>query len=107
MSAVEDSLQGNCYFFTGAMDWDIARSECISNGASMVSISSSRENQFLRYNIRINGAWIGGWLVDGRYIWEDFNEMSYEHWGKNQPDAGDDKHCVLMDSNGFWVTSQW
>ncbi|KAJ7370300.1 mannose binding [Desmophyllum pertusum] len=76
------AFQGSCYArFTGVKNWDDAKAFCVANGAQLVKIDSSDENDFIKNTFLTDKVayWIG--LTDaeteGVWKWSDGSVAGY------------------------------
>uniref|UniRef100_A0A4W4EYL1 Mannose receptor, C type 2 n=1 Tax=Electrophorus electricus TaxID=8005 RepID=A0A4W4EYL1_ELEEL len=92
--------------------WEQARRICSWFDASLASIHSAREKQFLASTVRKMSRiesdlwWIGlhTYENDGRFRWSDHSVLNYVSWGPGQPQAiTRDRKCVhISRSKGEW-----
>ncbi|KAK1799309.1 hypothetical protein P4O66_007550, partial [Electrophorus voltai] len=92
--------------------WEQARRICSWFDASLASIHSAREKQFLASTVRKMSRiesdlwWIGlhTYENDGRFRWSDHSVLNYVSWGPGQPQAiTRDRKCVhISGSKGEW-----
>ncbi|XP_065558815.1 macrophage mannose receptor 1-like [Artemia franciscana] len=97
----EKCFQNNacyCYSVKSSMYWGDGVAACRSEGADMVSIHSSEENNFIR-EIIPSTAWIG--CLYSSIYWVDGTYMNYENWysSYNSYSLG------YIDSSGYWQAS--
>ena len=80
--------------FTTEKSWSNARSDCVSAGGDLASVSSLAENSFILSLDLLNKgttsrAWIGGRSSDGTDLsWKDGTTWSYTKWNSNEGDDG-------------------
>ncbi|WAR15832.1 PGCB-like protein [Mya arenaria] len=96
----------SCYqLFSISKQWDDAKSACERVNASLVSITSKEEDDFI--NAYINGTsgtiWIGANErdMDGLWKWESGEE--WESFGVNQPDGSG--YVLGMSYNLGWIST--
>ena len=94
------SFQTSCYHLpVGKKSWYSAKLECSSNnGAQLVKIDSSEENDFIKTTFLADGAgyWIG--LTDeeteGVWKWSDGSILAgFQKWPESQPSGKPLKNC--------------
>ncbi|XP_048779921.2 perlucin-like protein [Ostrea edulis] len=103
-------FQSSCYFFGNDYgNWKHGKVQCErKHGSSKyVSISSEREDTFIRNFVRSKGItalaardyWIGGTDAarDGVFMWEGYSrEFTYKNWGPGNPDRVGSADCVIL-----------
>ncbi|XP_074624200.1 uncharacterized protein LOC141882148 isoform X4 [Acropora palmata] len=98
----------SCYLFrvrslnVRGLNWDNARSYCLSYGGDLVSVSNKSEMDFINSHKSKAGReyfWIG--LNDRRkenvFVWSDgtpYNKSIYSNWYPNEPNNMGDEDCV-------------
>jgi len=108
---------GDCYFVDRRRSsyWDaVTRCGSAHSGATLVSISSARENRFVQELCGLNICWLGGHEHRGRYHlrtdfaadrsdgserwhWLDGTPFDYRNWAEGQPDNfGQDENAIFM-----------
>ncbi|XP_076853301.1 C-type mannose receptor 2 [Brachyhypopomus gauderio] len=93
--------------------WDQAQRICSWFRASLASVHSAREKQFLASTVRKMSRiesdlwWIGlhTYENDGRFRWSDHSVLNYVSWGPGQPrPITRDRKCVhISGSKGEWA----
>ncbi|XP_066497650.1 C-type mannose receptor 2 [Hoplias malabaricus] len=93
--------------------WEQAQRTCNWHQASLASIHSNEEKQFLASTVRKMSRtqsdlwWIGlhTFENDGRYSWSDHSVLNYVSWGPAQPRPFTrDSKCVhISESKGEWA----
>ena len=100
----------SCYLFRvrslnlRGLNWDNARSYCLSYGGDLVSVSNKSEMDFI-FNKSSKASnehyWIG--LNDRRneslFVWSDgtpYNRSVYSNWYKNEPNDRAGEDCVEL-----------
>ncbi|KAM9171943.1 C-type lectin LmsL-like [Pangshura tecta] len=101
-------FQGYCYgYFFQEKTWMAAEAECQHHwqGAHLVSIQSTGENNMMsyyikRYHRKNSPVWIGLWDLEANqgWRWVDKSLVSFSTWDKRQPDNRvGNEHCVVLD----------
>ncbi|XP_023133846.2 lactose-binding lectin l-2-like [Amphiprion ocellaris] len=96
------SFNGRCYkYIATRMTWADAELHCVSEGANLVSIHSTDEQNFVNSLIKNfdparTWTWIG--LSDlhkeGRWMWSDGSRVDFVLWDNGQPNNYDrQQHC--------------
>ena len=102
------SFQTSCYHLpVGKKSWYSAKLECSSNnGAQLVKIDSSEENDFIKTTFLADGAgyWIG--LTDeeteGIWKWSDGSILAgFQKWHESQPSGIPLKNCSGIRMGSF------
>ena len=55
----------------------MAEANCLKEGASLASIHSEEENNFLLDLAKGNSYWIGGYPKDSSWVWSDFTDLDF------------------------------
>jgi hypothetical protein len=97
----QDGGNGHWYrLSTGTATWDAARTQALSVGGHLVTISSAAENQFVHSRVVANGtsfgpfAWLGAVSAQGQcanpagYLWATGQAFSYYNWAAGFPVGG-------------------
>ncbi len=95
----------SCYkFVSNSLDWNRAKAECTKEGASLVKITSMKENTFL--NDQMPGdSWIGLARENGGNFswWTDRDYALFTNWYGQKPSSDVEKGCtVLLKGSGRW-----
>ena len=103
-------FEGACYKFTNnpRRTWRMASKACKANKATLLSIHSSDENDFIHSIINIDNkfAWIG--LSDlrneGQFVWEDGTSGNYRNWRQpTEPNnTGGKEDCAFISHDKKW-----
>ncbi len=99
----QQNYNGHSYYrSTGSATWTTARSNCVSMGGYLVTITTSGEQSFI-FNIWPSG-WIG--LTDevneGTWRWVTGETYSYSNWNSGEPNNAGNEDYVQFVSNGKW-----
>ena len=100
----------SCYLFrirslhVRGLNWDNARSYCLSFDGDLVSVANRSEMEFIKNETSKAGSeyfWIG--LNDRRkenvFVWSDgtpYNKSIYSNWYPNEPNDFDGEDCVEL-----------
>ncbi|XP_046884147.1 macrophage mannose receptor 1b [Hypomesus transpacificus] len=100
-------FRGHCYSFSLDDEaWNSAMMDCISLGASMVSIENPDEQAFIKNHIEIfkdtrTSFWLGLYkTVTGKWLWIDKSVMDYTNWDE---DSTDNEYGQIS-ASGLWST---
>ncbi|KAI6647380.1 Low affinity immunoglobulin epsilon Fc receptor-like [Oopsacas minuta] len=92
------SSDGTCInYFTGSLNWEDSRLQCVSSGYDLVTISSSEQNNLL---FSINTGSIECWIglretdINGRFTWADGTVNNFRRFDTGQPNGGPPEQCV-------------
>ncbi|XP_013387112.2 macrophage mannose receptor 1-like [Lingula anatina] len=100
-----------CYLIDGKKfgGWATANFDCYKHGASLASVESQAEMDFLMKMItqeRANSRdlWLGLWRKpDGSFVWHDKTPFNYANWLDGEPSTEARKECVQMSpETGKW-----
>lgn len=85
-----------CYLARGSFkSWEDAKNECEKYSASLVTIESIEENDYLKEMILTEGrlrAWIG---MKAAFNWYDNSKVDFQNWDPEEP-VTDLDLCVIM-----------
>ena len=91
-NAIYNSENGHHYLVSNEpMNWDEADEACRSQNGHLATVTSSKEQDFIRHLIEEQGEqyhyWLGGTDKDdeGRWRWVTGEEWTYENWEYGQP----------------------
>ncbi|XP_041666073.1 macrophage mannose receptor 1 [Cheilinus undulatus] len=90
--------------------WERANEDCISRGASLVSIHTQEEEEFLSTYTKGTSKWIGlkHNSLEGGYSWSDGTPLSHTNWGHGEPNDHEGREeCVEMVSSTNGTYSWW
>ena len=98
-------FDSSCYLFPDTkMTWSGAVDACAKEGASLVSIKSQAEQDFVEENIK-GGSWLGMSDAEneGHWIWlADGSEVTYTHWNGGEPNGGKRENFGMIYKLGKW-----
>ncbi|KAK7505130.1 hypothetical protein BaRGS_00003700, partial [Batillaria attramentaria] len=99
----------SCYFFSSEKkSWTDAQQACrnMHPKASLVEITDSGENDFVKNELNGKHAWIGGTdaYAEGSFFWiGSFTPMTFANWRDGEPNnTGGDENCVMFYGDGQW-----
>lgn len=103
----KDELRGisKYEYIKGDFTWKLAKSDAISKGGYLASISSKSENEKVSKESDKNNAWIGGFddTYEGRWSWISGDPFKYKNWAKNRPNSKDNNDDFLeIQKDGKW-----
>lgn len=107
--AVEFDSHMYC-FYEISLSWTEAENYCQGLGGHLVSINSSEEQLFvesLTESSSKNNIWIGGYLENGSWRWNDDTSFAYQNWDIEKPDNYQDNEFFLRYANADLVFSTW
>lgn len=96
------------YISTGTYNIVNARAHAVANGGTLVSISSSAENTFIRNAATVAGIgnyWIGfsDETTEGTFAWDNGQTILYTNWAAGEPnDFNLNEDFTQVYANGFW-----
>ncbi len=102
------SYQNKCIkLFEEYEIFSVAKNFCESLNATMISIHSSQENDFVLNLVQKQShviVWIGGKRNSANnFEWINKNAFNYTNWFSGQPDGGD--YAVMYREDGEWWDS--
>ena len=99
----QNNYNGHSYYrSTGTANWTTARSNCVSMGGHLVTVTSSGENSFLF------GLWPSGWIgltdevTEGTWKWVTGETFSYTNWNSGEPNNSGNEDYIQFVSGGRW-----
>ena len=99
----QNNYNGHSYYrSTGSAVWTTARSNCVSMGGHLVTVTSSGENSFL-FNL-----WPSGWIgltdevTEGTWRWVTGETYSYSSWNGGEPNNSGNEDYVQFVGGGKW-----
>jgi len=99
----QQNYNGHSYYrSTGTATWTTARSNCVSMGGYLVTITTAAEQSFI-FNI-----WPSGWIgltdevTEGTWRWVTGETYSYKNWNNGEPNNSGNEDYVQFVSNGKW-----
>ncbi|KAL3983740.1 adhesion G-protein coupled receptor G2 [Sarotherodon galilaeus] len=107
------SFNGRCYKYVAThmswadADWANAELYCLSQGANLVSIHNTEEENFVRSLIGNSDptqapTWIG---LKGRWMWSDGSVVGFVNWNAGEPNnVAGKEHCA---TNNFSSPKKW
>lgn len=101
----------SCFkFIPQRMNYEAARQNCLSDGATLASILDTYDQAFIELTLDINkrdDAWIG--LTDTNpnqddveFAWEDGWPIFFTKWGQGEPSQNFGEGCVYTSAQGGW-----
>lgn len=106
-------LDGHIYaVFNEAYSWNEAEDLCESMGGHLATITSKKENDFIKTLLGENFYYIGAndKQTEGQWKWVTDEEFSYTNWEEGQPDnAFSNEHFLMIYPDGTWndLTSKY
>lgn len=102
------SLGSRCFLLVNTpMTWYSAEEYCNSLGAHLASVTNSREYSFLQQITRTTGqtlAWIGGFSLQGRWMWIDREGFYYTNWYSQSSSSS--YPCTYLRTTHGWGNTQ-
>ncbi|KAI6658168.1 Adhesion G-protein coupled receptor D1-like isoform X2 [Oopsacas minuta] len=104
------SLKGTCFSYfrttgTSSVNWDDARTQCLSGGYDLATVTSRRENSLMYgTNTGQNRCWIGlhDEDVEGTFVWADGSNSAFRNWGSGEPNNHNNQDCAYT-----WGSPRW
>ncbi|RWS11092.1 hypothetical protein B4U79_17560 [Dinothrombium tinctorium] len=99
------SYRNKCFFFDDSQQVSLrqAYEHCKSKNASLVSIHSERENNFIEsFTQRNIGYWIGLIAEDYKFSWIDGSSLNYTNWSMGRPSLMSATCTAAIMEEGFW-----
>uniref|UniRef100_K7FCS6 C-type lectin domain-containing protein n=1 Tax=Pelodiscus sinensis TaxID=13735 RepID=K7FCS6_PELSI len=107
-------FQGSCYLFSSTNGtWQVARNNCLAQGADLVVISEQTEQGYLVHRGGSVRYWIG--LTDqereGDWRWVDDTPLTLTFWNRWEPNnlfsptpegKGEAENCAQLLETGLW-----
>ncbi|KAM9767031.1 galactose-specific lectin nattectin-like isoform 2-T2 [Menidia menidia] len=93
-------------FYPSAKTWYAAEEFCNSEGAHLASVSDPRQENFLQGMIHRAGrttGWLGGFNLQGRWMWIDRAGLYYSHWYSQHSTSS--HPCMFLFSQHGWSNS--
>ncbi|KAG7221872.1 hypothetical protein INR49_017048, partial [Caranx melampygus] len=87
-------------FVNSPMTWYSAEEHCNAFGAHLASATDPREYSFLQQITQTAGqssAWLGGFSLQGRWMWIDRQGFYYTNW--YSPSSSTSYPCMYLRSN--------
>ena len=88
------------------MNWEAARSRCVSLGGNLASIGSSEENDYIASLARGLVVWLGGHDKERENLWswtDGTPWVSFQNWARGEPNnANGGEDCVEMGRVASW-----
>ena len=92
-------------FIEGRFTWLQAKSDAISKGGYLASITSDTENKKVAKISGNRSSWIGGsdYDFEGRWNWVTGERFEFENWAKNEPNnSSNSEDCLEILKDGKW-----
>ncbi|XP_070839340.1 ladderlectin-like [Chaetodon trifascialis] len=94
-------------FINTAMSWYNAEEHCNNLGGHLASVTNPREYSFLQQITKTAGqsvAWLGGFNLQGRWMWIDREGFYYTNWQTLSSTSS--FPCVYLSSTTGWRNTQ-
>ncbi|RWS26250.1 aggrecan core protein-like protein [Leptotrombidium deliense] len=104
------AFNGNCYIVTKFTDFVSGQNYCKTMNATLPSVHSKEENEFLALLLRVNNVynfWLNACQVErgnSKFQWLDGSKFNYQNWSKNEPDEiiSSETVCIKLNKDGEW-----
>ncbi|XP_053183786.1 ladderlectin-like [Scomber japonicus] len=97
-----------CFLFVNTpMSWYNAEEHCNAMGAHLASVSNPREYSFLQQMTNTGGqsiAWLGGFSLQGKWLWIDREGMYYTNWYAQSSSSS--YPCMYLRNTNGWGNTQ-
>nr|XP_046256171.1 ladderlectin-like isoform X1 [Scatophagus argus] len=97
-----------CFMFVNSpLSWYSAEEHCNSMGANLASVTNPREYSFLQQITKTAGqsiAWLGGFNLQGRWMWIDREGFYYTNWYSQSSSSS--YACVYLRTTNGWGNTQ-
>ena len=102
-------FESSCYLFPDTTaTWSDAESACAKEGASLVSIKSQAEQDFVEENMK-GRSWLGMSDAEneGHWVWlADGSDLTYTHWDWGEPNGETRENYGMIWEVGTWNDCQ-
>ena len=94
--------------FEEKLNWNDARAKCQLNGGDLISITSKQEEEkiksLLSGYLADKSFWCGlnDKVVEGRFVWSDGSEYSYQNWAEGEPNDQRGEDCAVIKPGMEW-----
>jgi len=85
--------------------WNEAKMDCVARGGHLVTITSSKENNFVNDLAGSNNIWIGFTdnITEGDWQWITGESVTFTNWASDEPNnVGAGENFAEMFSDGTW-----
>uniref|UniRef100_A0A673BBE0 C-type lectin domain-containing protein n=1 Tax=Sphaeramia orbicularis TaxID=375764 RepID=A0A673BBE0_9TELE len=97
-----------CFLFVNSpMSWYNAEEHCNALGGHLASATNPREYSFLQQMTMTGSqsiAWLGGFNLQGRWMWIDREGFYYTNW--YSPSSSSSSPCMYLRSSNGWGNTQ-
>ncbi|KAF3691689.1 Ladderlectin Precursor [Channa argus] len=102
------SYDSHCFLFVNnPMTWFKAEEHCNDLGGHLASVTSGRQYSFLQTIAQTAGqsvAWLGGFYLQGQWLWIDRERFYYNNWYSQASATG--CPCITLRSTTGWSNVQ-